>query len=455
MRTEDSDGPSGTRSTEAELERCPPVVVPDLRGVHAVATRDLVATQEVVDGAAGRPASVHRGGLPGPAEPATLGMRLEIESAYQFFDGHRPMMPSAGGMEVFDGARPTWQHLGVAGRQEHRPGSVDSFARHLPKAELHVHLEGTLEPEMLFELGERNGISLPYADLDAVRRAYVFDDLQSFLDVYYAGCAVLVTEEDFFELAVAYLTRAAGQGVRHAEIFFDPQTHTGRGIEIGTVVSGIHRALEHGQERLGISWRMIPCFLRHLDAGDAMDTLSQLLPYRRWIDAVGLDSSEMGNPPSKFVEVFDRARSEGFLCVAHAGEEGPPEYILEALDLLKVRRVDHGVRCLDDPDLVERLRAEQVPLTVCPLSNVRLQVFSAMSEHPLPLLLGLGLMVTVNSDDPAYFGGYVADNLVAPGLDLARPQLAQLARNSFQASFLTQAEKARHIRAVDEFVAGH
>ncbi len=455
MRTEESDGPSGARSTDAELERCPSVVVPDLRGVHTVATRDLVTAQEVVDGATGRAASVHGGGLPRPAEPAAFGMGLEIEPADQLFDGHRPMMPSASEIEVLDGARPTWQHLVVAGHQEHRPGSVDPFVRDLPKAELHVHLEGTLEPEMLFELGERNGISLPYADLDAVRRAYVFDNLRSFLDVYYAGCAVLIKEEDFFELTVAYLVRAAGQGVHHAEVFFDPQTHTGRGIDIGTVVTGIHRALEHGQERLGISWRMIPCFLRHLDAGAAMDTLSQILPYRRWIDVVGLDSSEMGNPPSKFAQVFDRARSEGLLCVAHAGEEGPPEYIWEALDLLRVRRVDHGVRCLDDQVLVERLRAEQIPLTVCPLSNVRLRVFPTMSEHTLPLLLGLGLLVTVNSDDPAYFGGYVANNLVAPGLGLDRPQLAQLARHSFQASFLTEAEKARHIRAVDEFVAGH
>ena len=331
------------RPQRRPVHRCRARAVPLGSGARSPAAstrwrrRDLVTAQEVVDGATGRAASVQRGGLPRPAEPAAFGMSSRSSPADQLFDGHCPMMPSASETEVLDGARPTWQHLVVAGHQEHRPGSVDPFVPDLPKAELHVHLEGTLEPEMLFELGERNGISLPYADLDAVRRAYVFDNLRSFLDVYYASCAVLIKEEDFFEL-----TRRVSRPCRWSEGpprrgLLDPQTHTGRGIDIGTVVTGIHRALEHGQERLGISWRMIPCFLRHLDAGAAMDTLSQILPYRRWIDVVGLDSSEMGNPPSKFAQVFDRARSEGLLCVAHAGEEGPPEYIWEALDLLRVR----------------------------------------------------------------------------------------------------------------------
>lgn len=262
-----------------------------------------------------------------------------------------------------------------------------------------------------------------------------------------------MTEQDFFDLTMAYLVRAAGQGVRHTEVFFDPQTHTGRGLAMATVVNGIHRALEVGQESLGVSWRMIPCFLRHLDVGSAMDTLDQLLPYRRWIHAVGLDSSEVGNPPSKFVSVFDRARAEGFLCVAHAGEEGPASYIVEALDLLEVRRVDHGVRCVEDPGLVDRLRVEQVPLTVCPLSNVRLGVFPGMADHNLPVLLDRGLLVTVNSDDPAYFGGYVADNMGARGLALDRSQLVRLARNSFTASFLSGADRARHLAAIDRFMA--
>lgn len=353
-----------------------------------------------------------------------------------------------------DGAPGRWQHREVAGGDDDRSQSIDPFVRDLPKAELHVHIEGTLEPEMVVELGRRNGISPPHADLDAVRRAYVFDGLESFLDVYYDGCAVLVTEQDFFDLTMAYLVRAAGQGVRHAEIFFDPQTHTARGVAFTTVVTGIHRALERGEETLGISWRMIPCFLRHLDSASAMDTLSEIIPYRSWISAVGLDSAEVGNPPARFVAVFDRARAEDLLGVAHAGEEGPPSYIWEALDLLKVRRVDHGVRCLEDPRLVDRLRADQVPLTVCPLSNVRLGVFPSMEDHNLPVLIEHGLLVTVNSDDPAYFGGYVADNLAAPGLGLEKAQLAQLARNSFEASFLTDAEKDRQIAAVDDFVAG-
>jgi adenosine deaminase len=331
---------------------------------------------------------------------------------------------------------------------------VDRFARDLPKAELHVHIEGTLEPELLLALALRNGISLPYTDIDSVRRAYVFGDLQAFLDVYYEGCAVLVTELDFFDLTLAYLQRVAGQGVVHAEIFFDPQTHTARGIAFETVITGIRRALEQGREQLGITWRLIPCFLRHLSAESAMDTLAEALEFRPWITAVGLDSSEVGHPPSAFESVFRAARDEGLLGVAHAGEEGPPSYIWEALDLLQVRRVDHGVRCLEDGALVDRLRADRIPLTVCPMSNVKLGVFPTLGDHPLPTLLRRGLVATVNSDDPAYFGGYIADNYAAPDLGLDRADLLDLARNSFTASFLDDADKAEHLAAVDRYGAG-
>ena len=332
---------------------------------------------------------------------------------------------------------------------------MDPFVRGIPKAELHVHIEGTLEPELMFELADRNGVALPYPDVESVRRAYVFEDLQSFLDIYYQGCAVLRTEQDFYDLTMAYLVRAASQGVVHAEIFFDPQSHTGRGIGFETVIAGIHRALEQGGGELGISWLLIPCFLRHLSADSAMATLREALAFRSWISAVGLDSSEVGHPPSIFEAVFAAARSEGLLCVAHAGEEGPPSYIWEALDLLQVARIDHGVRCLEDDALVARLRADQVPLTVCPLSNVRLRVFSTMRDHNLPALLDAGLLATVNSDDPAYFGGYVADNFAAVGTELGldRARLLELARNSFAGSFLTDIEKQRHISAVDEYGA--
>ncbi|HVB94275.1 MAG TPA: adenosine deaminase [Acidimicrobiales bacterium] len=330
-------------------------------------------------------------------------------------------------------------------------GERARFVRRLPKAELHLHIEGTLEPEMMFALAARNRVALPYPDVEAVRRAYVFDDLQSFLDLYYAGCAVLVTEQDFYELTAAYLAQAAAQGVAHAEIFFDPQTHTDRGITLGTVVGGISRALEDGQRRWGITWRLILCFLRHLSADAAMTTLEEALDYREVIAAVGLDSSELGHPPSAFEAVFRRAKDEGFLAVAHAGEEGPPGYIWEALDLLDARRIDHGVRCSEDPDLMERLLADQVPLTVCPLSNVKLGVFPDLAHHNLATLLRYGLRVTVNSDDPAYFGGYVADNMVAvaDALDLDDDEIVQLARNSFLASFLGETEKLEHLAAVD------
>lgn len=330
---------------------------------------------------------------------------------------------------------------------------MDALAREIPKAELHLHIEGTLEPEMMFELSRRNGVELPYEDVAAVRRAYVFSRLQDFLDIYYAGCAVLVEEQDFYELTAAYMRRAAEQGVRHAEIFFDPQSHTGRGVAYETVLHGITSALHDAEAAHGVTSGLIMCLLRHLSAGEAMATLEEALPHKDALVAVGLDSSEVGNPPSKFVEVFARAREEGLPCVAHAGEEGPPEYIWEALDLLKVRRVDHGVRCLEDPALVERLRSDRVPLTVCPLSNVKLGVFPDLRQHNLRRLLAEDLVVTVNSDDPAYFGGYVADNLGVPELGLKRDEVVRLARNSFTASFLDDEEMQRHLREVDEVAA--
>jgi adenosine deaminase len=315
---------------------------------------------------------------------------------------------------------------------------MDAFLRALPKVELHVHVEGTLEPELMFELAARNGVRLPYGSVEEVRRAYQFTDLQSFLDLYYAGARVLVTEQDFFDLAWAYLTRVAAQTVRHVELFFDPQTHTDRGVPFETVVTGLHRALAEGERRLGVSWRLILCFLRHLSAEAAMTTLEQALPFRDRIVGVGLDSSEVGHPPEKFARVFARARAEGFRAVAHAGEEGPPAYIWQALDLLGVERIDHGVRCLEDPRLVARLVAERVPLTVCPLSNVRLRVFPTLAEHNLKRLLDAGLRVTVNSDDPAYFGGYVLENYRAAqaALGLSRDDVRRLARNAIEASFL-------------------
>jgi adenosine deaminase len=331
---------------------------------------------------------------------------------------------------------------------------MDAYLREIPKAELHMHLEGSLEPELMFALARRNGVTLPYRSVEAVRQAYVFSNLQSFLDIYYAGCRVLLHEQDFYDLTWAYLTRAAAQGVRHAEVFFDPQTHTDRGVPFETVVTGIRRALLDGQQRLGASTKLILCFLRHLSAEAAMETLEQALLYKDWIVAVGLDSSEVGYPPERFRAVFDRARDEGFLAVAHAGEEGPPEYIWQALDLLKASRIDHGVRCIEDARLIQRLVAEQVPLTVCPLSNVKLGVFPSLAQHNLKKLLDLGLCATVNSDDPAYFGGYIAQNFegAQAALNLSRDDIHRLARNSFQASFLSPEEKRGFMRELDEFI---
>jgi adenosine deaminase len=320
----------------------------------------------------------------------------------------------------------------------------------LPKAELHLHIEGTLEPELMFELGQRNGVRLPYASADAVRRAYRFSNLQSFLDVYYQACSVLIHERDFYELTTAYLARARDQGVRHVEIFFDPQTHTARGVKFETVVRGIDRALIEARE-LGITSHLIMCFLRDLSVDSAVATLEQSLPHRDVIFGVGLDSAEVGNPPRKFRDVFEQAIDAGFRAVAHAGEEGPPEYIWQALDVLGAERIDHGVRCLEDRRLVQRLEADRIPLTVCPFSNVRLRVVDTLEQHPLAKLLQHGLCATVNSDDPAYFGGYVGENLadVAKALELDDAALVQLARNSFEASFLDDAARAHHLAELD------
>lgn len=329
----------------------------------------------------------------------------------------------------------------------------EDFLRAIPKAELHIHIEGSLEPEMMFEIAGRNGVTLRYASVDDARKAYDFSDLQSFLDLYYEGMRVLLYERDFYDLTLAYLERTASQGVRHAEIFFDPQAHTGRGVAFETAITGIHNALVEGGRRLGVSSHLILCFLRHLSAEQAMQTLHEALPYKEWIVGVGLDSSEVGHPPDDFETVFEEAGKHGFLRVAHAGEEGPPEYIWQALDDLGAVRIDHGVRCMEDPKLVERLRDEQVPLTVCPLSNVRLRVFPSIKEHPLKRMLEEGLCVTVNSDDPAYFGGYVADNFVAvrDGLGFTRGDLRKVAKNSFRASFLGEEEKQRLLAELDAY----
>lgn len=330
---------------------------------------------------------------------------------------------------------------------------MSGYIEGLPKAELHLHIEGTLEPDLLLRLAAKHGVNLPYATEADVRRAYDFADLQSFLDIYYAGAEVLRDAADFYELTRAYLSRMRAQGVVHVEIFFDPQTHTRRGVAFTEVVTGIRRALAEAETGWGISHRLILCFLRDLSAAEAMRTLEDALPFKVLLAGVGLDSAEVGHPPSKFSAVFARARAEGLLTVAHAGEEGPPSYVWEALDLLQVRRIDHGVRAVEDPALLARLVRERVPLTVCPLSNVKLKVFEQMERHTLKQLLDEGVCVTVNSDDPAYFGGYLVENYAAAerALGLSHADLAQLARNSFEASFLSAADKARWIAAVDAY----
>jgi adenosine deaminase len=333
-----------------------------------------------------------------------------------------------------------------------------ALLRTAPKAELHIHIEGSLEPELIFELAQRNRIALPYAGVEALRAAYAFTNLQSFLDVYYAGASVLITEADFDAMAWAYFKRAARDNVVHAEIFFDPQTHTARGIDIGVVIRGLAGAARRAEAELGLSVRLILCFLRHLSEDDALAALEAALPYRDKFIGVGLDSSEMGHPPEKFARVFARARAQGLRVVAHAGEEGPPAYIRAALDALHVERIDHGVRCVEDPALVERLVRERIPLTVCPLSNVKLCVFEGLHRHNVPELLAAGLCVTINSDDPAYFGGYLNDNLVQ--LFESLPQLTAhdayvLLRNSFEASFVDEEDKGLWIEELDTVFAAN
>jgi adenosine deaminase len=334
-----------------------------------------------------------------------------------------------------------------------RANLMKELIRKLPKAELHIHIEGSLEPHLLFQIAQRNHIPLRFNSVEELQNAYQFRDLQSFLDIYYEGARVLVREQDFYDLTWAYLERISAQNVRHTEIFFDPQAHTTRGVPFETVITGIRRALADGERQLGISSKIIMCFLRHLSVASAMDTLLQSLPFKELIIAVGLDSSEIGHPPEKFRAVFDKARDLGFLTVAHAGEEGPPGYIWQALEQLKVSRIDHGVRCVEDERLVEKLRTEQVPLTVCPLSNIKLGVFNSIAEHNLKRLLDLGLCITVNSDDPAYFGGYVAENLeaVQEGLGLSGDDIYGLAKNSFVATFLPEDKKQELLRELDNY----
>jgi adenosine deaminase len=333
---------------------------------------------------------------------------------------------------------------------------IDAFIAGLPKAELHIHIEGSLEPELMFALARRNNVEIPFASVEEVRAAYSFSNLQDFLDIYYKGADVLRTEEDFRDLAGAYLDRAAADNVRHAEIFFDPQTHTARGVPFGTVIAGLLAAMDEAKARHGLTSKLILCFLRHLDEEDAFATLEAAEPWLHRIEGVGLDSSEVGHPPEKFARVFARAGELGLKRVAHAGEEGPPCYVWEALDLLKVDRIDHGNRALEDPALTGRLISEGTTLTVCPLSNHKLCVVDDLADHPIDRMLALGIKATVNSDDPAYFGGYVNDNYraVARSRGLTRDQLAALARNSFTGSFLPPDEAAARVAEVDAYVAG-
>lgn len=327
------------------------------------------------------------------------------------------------------------------------------FVRSLPKAELHIHIEGSLEPELMFALAARNGIGLPYPDVASLRRAYAFSDLQSFLDIYYAGAAALRSEADFFDMAWAYLQRAHADGVVHAELFFDPQTHTARGVALVTVIDGLERACRKAEAELGLSSALILCFLRHLSEREAFETLEEARPHLGRFIGVGLDSSEVGHPPEKFERVFAEARRLGLRAVAHAGEEGPPEYIWSALDRLQVERIDHGVQAVQDPRLLRRLAEEQVALTVCPLSNVKLCVYAELGHHRLPELLDAGVAVTLNSDDPAYFGGYILDNYLqtAEALKLDAARLAHIADTSLRASFLDESRKARLRRELADY----
>ena len=328
---------------------------------------------------------------------------------------------------------------------------LPELLRTMPKAELHIHIEGSLEPELIFTLAQRNGVAIPYPSVEELRNAYAFTNLQSFLDIYYAGASVLITEQDFYDMASAYFVKAAADNVIHAELFFDPQTHTARGVAMATVVNGLHRACVDAEANLGVSALLIMCFLRHLSEEDAFETLEQALPYQDKLVGIGLDSGEVGNPPEKFARVFSRCRALGFRLVAHAGEEGPPAYVWTALDVLQVERIDHGVQSSKDDALMQRLARDQIALTVCPLSNLKLRVFSNLASHNLGQLLDAGLMATVNSDDPAYFGGYMNENFTqtfaATGLNSQHAYT--LAHNSFQASFIDDSAKRRHIEKLD------
>ena len=334
--------------------------------------------------------------------------------------------------------------------------TLEAFVAGLPKAELHLHIEGSLEPEQMFEFAQRNGVTLPWKSVEEIRAAYEFSNLQDFLDIYYAGAGVLLTERDFEDLAMAYFRRLKADGGRHAEIFFDPQTHTDRSLPFSVAINGLLRGMDRAEAELGITSKLILCFLRHLSEEAAFETLRQAEPYLDRIAGVGLDSSEVGHPPSKFARVFAAARAKGLKIVAHAGEEGPPEYVHEALDILHCDRIDHGNRALEDAGLTERLVRDQMTLTVCPLSNLKLCVVKDLKDHPMPRMLRLGLRATINSDDPAYFGGYVGQNYIdtARATGLSREDLATLARNSFKGSFLSEAEKAKHLAEIDAYVAG-
>ncbi|RKR15366.1 adenosine deaminase [Maribacter vaceletii] len=323
----------------------------------------------------------------------------------------------------------------------------------IPKAELHLHIEGSFEPELMFQIAKRNNIILDYDSIDSLKKAYQFNNLQEFLDIYYTGAKVLLYEQDFYDLTWAYLNKVHDQNVVHVEVFFDPQTHTDRGVDFAVVINGIYKALEKAKQELNISYKLIMSYLRHLSEEEAFKTLESSLPYKDWIDGVGLDSSEIGNPPSKFVQVFKASAKHGYKLVAHAGEEGPVDYIWEALDLLKVIRIDHGNRCLDDEKLVQRLVKEKIPLTLCPLSNVALKVISKMEEHPVAKMLEKGIIATIHSDDPAYFGGYMNANFyeTAKALNLNKRQIMQLAINAFEASWLSSNVKEKHILEVKNY----
>ncbi|MDP8202738.1 MAG: adenosine deaminase, partial [Candidatus Tenebribacter burtonii] len=327
----------------------------------------------------------------------------------------------------------------------------------IPKAELHLHIEGTFEPALMLEIAKRNNIQLKYKSIADLKNAYNFSNLQEFLDIYYEGCNVLLNEIDFYDITWAYLIKTQEQNILHVEIMFDPQTHTDRGIAFETVINGIHKALAKGQSKLGISSKLILSFLRHLPEEAAFETLEQAKPFKKWIDAVGLDSSEIGNPPSKFKRIFKQAKENGYLIVAHAGEEGPPEYVAEALELLHVNRIDHGIRSLENMDVVNDLIKRNIALTVCPLSNLALKVVKNLTKHPLKIMLDKGLFVTINSDDPAYFGGYLNENYIEiqKALNLSKEDIIQLAGNSFKASFLNEIEKSKMLQKLKNFINSH